>query len=114
MIIDHKRYQMFELRKVRRDYEQAPAYASEGHLALIYTKTPKYGGRAERWLIPLRHGGKLAMSFPVVQTLGASYDISFAKLTEAQRQQVREAVQYIVKNGDPIDNDESVFAGMGG
>lgn len=62
--------------------------------------------------ICLNRGGKLAMSIGDVFGSGEKIkrrEVSFRKLPNEVKQQVLEAIDYIEKNGTPMENDESVF-----
>lgn len=63
--------------------------------------------------ISLEYGGKLATTVGDVFGTGEKierYEISFAKLPDDVKKQVVEAIDYIEKNGTPMENDESVFS----
>ena len=62
--------------------------------------------------ILLEHGGKLASS--IGTHIGGEeiqlYPVSFAQLPFVTQSQVLEAIQYIEQNGNPVDNDESIYS----
>lgn len=62
--------------------------------------------------ICLEYGGKLAMSIGDVFGSGEKIrrrEVSFRKLPDNIKLQVLTAIDYIEKNGTPMENDESVF-----
>jgi hypothetical protein len=63
--------------------------------------------------ICLNRGGKLAMSIGTHFGSGEKikrYEISFRRLPDKVKEQVKEAIDYIEKNGTPMENDESIFS----
>lgn len=104
MIIDRKRKTNFQTFKIkgRKQYELHLLTAKMG-------KSPRYSQDVN---ILLEYGGKLATSIGDIWGSGEKierYEISFAKLPDEVKEQVRVAVAYIEANGTPMENDESVF-----
>ena len=98
MIMNGKRKLDFQLYKVRAN--------RNGYVYLIYTERSR--GFPREWNIPLEYGGKLATTPPAMDTLRP---IGIRSLCDSSAAQVTTAVEHIEKNGDPIQNDEHVFAG---
>lgn len=62
-------------------------------------------GKPHGWF-EISYGGKLASTAPNYREC---YEVHYSRQTQEFRDQATEAIEYILKNGTPIDNDESVF-----
>jgi hypothetical protein len=85
------------------DFQTWKRRGRNGATYLLYTRREKPRGI---WNIPLEYGGRLAMTAP---PLSETRPVALNRLSEEEQQQVIEAIAYIEENGDPIDNDESIF-----
>ena len=96
-------------KRIRKVKYQSYKIIGENLQELHYTDRKKL----QRVNISLEYGGKLATTVGDVFGTGEKierYEISFAKLTDDVKKQVVKAIDYIEKNGTPMENDESVFS----
>lgn len=98
MIVDRKRKTAFQTFKMRGENKYV--------LHLYSHKLPNGKKPYQEVNIPLEYGGKLAVTPSRWQD---RYEVSFAKLPDDVKEQVRVAVAHIESQGTPMDNDESVF-----
>jgi len=101
MIIDGKRHLGFQTYKVRGE--------DKYHLLILVNSQcwPLLADRFRGWWdIALGCHGQLAMTPPSFDKI---YEVSFRKLPDDVKHQVREAVAYIEKKGTPMENDEPIF-----
>lgn len=110
MIVDRKRKTGFQTFKIKgkKKYElHLLATAPDVHIK------DRIISRHRQWYnIDLEYGGKLASGVGDIFGDGTPierYEVSFAKLPDDVKEQVRVAIAYIEANGTPIENDESVF-----
>ena len=84
--------------------------------AFVLTYRRRQQPDAGEWAIPVAHGGKLAASFSRTRTVTWNGTpiryraVSWRELPETFRAAALQAIQHVQQHGDPIDNDESIFA----
>ena len=102
MIVDRKRKLNFQTYKIKGKNEY------ELHLLSNFT------GHIQLSNIPLEYGGKLATNVGDIRGLDNEkierYEVSFRKLPDNIKEQVRIAIKYIENNGTPMENDESIYS----
>ncbi len=101
MIVDRKRKLNFQTYKIKK--------SSKFELHLF----SDFQGYKKEYNIPLKYGGKLATSVGDVTGDNEKierYEISFRKLPDYIKEQVRIAIKYIEDNGTPMENDESIYS----
>ncbi len=101
MIVDRKRKIGFQTYKIKgkKVYE----------LHLL----SKFEGYRKAYNIPLEYGGKLATSVGDITGNNEKierYEVSFRKLPDTVKEQVRVAIKYIEDNGTPMENDEHIYS----
>lgn len=101
MIIEGKRKPQFEVRKKRGE--------NKLYLILKMKSLSPYVMSTD-WHIPQQYGGKLAITPPRWQDC---YNVSWRNIPEGIQKAFLKCIQYIEKNGTPIENDEHVFPGYG-
>ncbi len=94
MIVDRKRKQNFQTYKIKGEK------VYELHLL------SNFEGYRQWYNISLKYGGKLATS---IGDGYERYEISFRKLPDNIKEQVRIAIKYIEDNGTPMENDELIY-----
>jgi hypothetical protein len=95
MIIERKRHLNFQTMK---------SPSGDYWLRYIRRHDKPYGV----WNIPFEYGGRLATS--IGDAFEDSKEVSYRRLPESLRLFVVQAVEHIEKHGDPIDNDEHIYA----
>ena len=95
MIVDRKRKQNFQTYKIKGEK------VYELHLL------SDFEGYKKEYNISLKYGGKLATS---IGDGYERYEVSFRKLPDTVKEQVRVAIKYIEDNGTPMENDEHIYS----
>lgn len=100
-------------KRKRKLYYQTYKILGRNDYELIYHKRNKGGLLCMPVSIVLKYGGKLAMSVGSHFGSGEKIkrrEVSFRKLPDNVKQQVLTAIDYIEKNGTPMENDESIYS----
>lgn len=96
MIVEGKRKTQFQVWKKRGDKK----------LYLILKVKPSPCNMFTNWHIPQEHEGKLAITPPSWKDC---YNISWRDISPKNQKAFLKCIQYIEKNGTPMENDENIF-----